>query len=67
MSVAINRDPFARTTLMREGAPVGECCWCGRFGRRWQYYQETDRVTWMGRPMQFQRFCSVGCWRDYHA
>jgi hypothetical protein len=61
--VQIQRDPFARASLMRI-REKGGCKWCGRPGRfayRWEgdsrFYDSRDR--WQGP------FCSIGCYRVY--
>ena len=62
----ISRDPFSRTTMMRETVPAedrGPCDWCGRPAARFRYYTEDDsaRRAWHGG----HRFCGIGCFRSY--
>lgn len=73
--VQLKRDSFARATLMREPAEDWQaqngCKWCGRLGRQWYYWWESDGGT---RYPQGHRscmneskpFCSVGCYRSYY-
>jgi len=62
--VQIERDPFARASLVRALLhPPGPCKWCGqpgRFAYGWQGDQNRDRLHLDGP------FCSVGCYRSYH-
>ena len=65
--VQINRDPFARSTLMREviNTRIFTCRWCGsnHHGRLFAYVvQSDDGRKWPLRGL----FCSVGCMRIYH-
>ncbi len=62
--VQINRDPFARVSLMREKAS-GECAWCGQ-PARFAYHWEDDSRTFpdIGRARE-RVFCSVGCYRSF--
>jgi hypothetical protein len=62
----IKRDPFARATLMRQGARTSTACrWCGSRGRNdylYLYRWEPDA----GRPTVWcGYFCSVSCYRSY--
>lgn len=67
--VSIQRDSFARASLMRRRVKPGACSWCGREGRRWRYWWERDddwrlsmRALLEGKD---HAWCSVGCWRSY--
>jgi hypothetical protein len=63
----IERDPFARASLMREKCEQGkECAWCGQ-PARFVYYWEQDSVARSTRFAQAKPFCSVSCFRDYHS
>jgi len=61
----ISHDGFARVSMLRCSAGKGECEWCGRNGRRFQYGIERDGirvgVAWDGRY-----FCSKGCRDSYY-
>ncbi len=60
----INRDPFARMTLMRQKLTTQcECAWCGQ-PARFNYYWESDCSR--GPQGQLKPFCSVGCFRTYY-
>ena len=65
-AVQINRDPFARATLVRHRyiGPDQSCRWCGQDGRFCYGWEEDQRP---GRYDTTGPFCSVGCYRDYHA
>jgi hypothetical protein len=70
--IQLQRDPFARATLMRTAVPTTESCtWCGStrrggslFAYRWRPDDRTsfDYYTY-GDPL----FCSVDCWRTYNS
>lgn len=63
--VAINRDPFARETIIRETvSPPRECAWCGSERGRFRYGSEPDG-TLQRRYLSEEVFCSVGCWRSW--
>jgi hypothetical protein len=61
--VQINRDPFARASLMRKRGQMDSCRWCGRPGK-FYYVWERDSV---GRydSRYAGPFCSVECYRIY--
>lgn len=63
----INRDPFARASLMRRKDP-GPCRWCGQRGR-FAYGWDEDQWHLGGvnekRPHFEGPFCSVGCYRTF--
>ena len=68
MIVALQRDPFARATLLRDivlHAGYKPCKWCGNPRGRFMYKWETDsiytRSEWDGL------YCSVGCYRTYNS
>ncbi len=67
MPIQINRDPFARRTLVRDivlRAGYKGCQWCGRERSRFLYCWVPDGV--ITRPVAWQGpFCSVGCYRIY--
>ena len=66
MTVQLQRDPFARSTLMRDKARDGRCDACARQGRRWRYYWEDDRVRPAhASPQRERAFCSTGCFRSH--
>lgn len=70
--VQINRDPFARASLMRRSVKCTECAWCGTTPqyRMFQYWWERDSVTSSDRFAPASRtfsFCSIGCWRSFNA
>jgi hypothetical protein len=61
----LDRDPFARSTLLRQTLPPEDrepCAWCGSRPGRFVYYWESD-TGW--RPMRLRGFCGVTCWRSY--
>lgn len=64
--VQINRDPFARASLMRRSTFAGHLCsckWCGGPGR-FEYAWEADRIRPV--PLHWEGpFCGVGCYRTY--
>ncbi len=70
MLVIINRDPFARSSTVREVTDEqAECSWCGgtrRSGRLFRYGTELDslngRINW-----HRGEFCSKQCHDSYHA
>lgn len=70
----VSRDPFARTTLMRQSISHSgitasmKCAWCGnlnRYGGLFMYGTEPDgvstRINW-----HKGLFCSKGCHDCYH-
>lgn len=61
--VQLQRDPYARQTLVRVTADDGECDYCGRQGRRWVYAWEDDSCRLTGRRQRLHAYCSVGCYR----
>jgi hypothetical protein len=68
MAVQIERDPFARMTLMRELLPIGErkeCTWCGQ-PAKFTYAWEEDSRARRGMPLQDKPFCSVSCFKTYY-
>jgi hypothetical protein len=74
--VQIARDPFARSSLMRQVAPDWEaqngCKWCGHLGRQFYYWQESDggtRFPYRHRACRNETkpFCSVSCYRAYYS
>lgn len=81
MRTAINRDPFARSTLYRTRYYVqhATCSWCGQVkttksGARYLFgydtVQDGGRDAWAGLPTRIANggthlFCSVGCMREY--
>ncbi len=60
----VNRDPFARASLMRRTVEKGLTCeWCGQ-PAKFEYAWERDcknTVEGWSKP-----FCSVGCYRTYY-
>ena len=65
MAVQIQRDAFARCTLMRDHI-IGkhDCAFCGQ-PARFVYWWEADRIYAAPRPLALNAFCSVGCFRAY--
>lgn len=68
--VQIARDPFARTSLMRQAVQNKDlsigCGWCG--GRKktlYRYGTEADDRGWLG--FASGDFCNIGCYRSYHS
>ena len=65
--IQISRDPFARTTTVREGIKTGDTCtWCGgtrKGGSLFRYTTESD-----GRRRSPHRglFCCKPCHDAYH-
>lgn len=65
------RDPFARTTLMRESFPRRvwgyRCAWCGNQPRvTYAYWHESDGVySHRARRTTASVFCGIECWRSY--
>lgn len=72
MSRLINRDPFARVELHRENdRKDGTCSNCGTRGRLFHYFHVTDAGTRYDAPNMIgrddnKRFCTVGCYREFH-
>lgn len=63
--IAINRDPFARSTLMRVCHPDHfPCRWCGQEGK-YDYYWEDDSLHPPTYRDEHRRYCSIGCYRAY--
>jgi hypothetical protein len=65
----LDRDPFARSTLLRQTLPPEDrepCAWCGSRPGRFAYYWEQD-TGWrpMPRAFQLRGFCCVTCWRSF--
>lgn len=62
--VQINRDPFARMTLVRRKVRTTRTCvWCGQHGKfeyAWSGDSQADSHAYFKGP-----FCSVGCYRIY--
>lgn len=70
---SVKRDPFARSTLMREYDPNERnlatckhlCAWCGNGPAKYRYAWDSDdnrnRVEFRGKD-----FCSIDCWRYYN-
>jgi hypothetical protein len=65
-SVQINRDPFARASLMRRKVEKpGECTYCCQ-PARFEYAWEGDGVRYGGGLGWSRPFCSVSCYRNYY-
>ena len=77
----ISRDPFARSTLLRYVAECSDtetCTTCGavrvknKAGRLQPLYQYMNHSDGMNSaPLRAPswikgKFCSIGCWRQYH-
>jgi hypothetical protein len=66
----LQRDPFARATLVRYSVPVhGTCSGCGNGTARYVYRWEADGQRlprYTVHCTDAKAFCSVGCWRDYN-
>lgn len=68
--IQIERDPFARATLIRTVVPSAyrsSCCHCGRDGARFCYAWESDGVYRTIRRAWSRAFCGIGCFRTYYA
>jgi hypothetical protein len=64
--VQLGRNPFSRTTLVRECVPAGArqaCQWCGLPGAKFSYSVEDD--SGRSRPLRGV-FCNGGCLRAFH-
>jgi hypothetical protein len=62
----LSRDPFARTTLVRDTVVKirrTSCAWCGLRPGRFTYTVEGDGVTHL-RPRTTTAYCSVACYRS---
>ena len=69
-TVQIKRDAFARMTLLRTSTRAVECAWCGTTPkyRSFHYWWMPDTVNMVNTRMaDALEFCSIGCWRSYHA
>lgn len=77
-AVQINRDPFARATLMRHvfarGITPDPCRWCGQPKGKFIYFWLPDDKGSQYAAQQIQHgyqnnlvFCSVGCWRSHNS
>jgi hypothetical protein len=64
-TIQLRRDPFRRSTLMREQVyPAAPCLFCGQDGR-FVYFWADDRVYTPGHSEQAGPFCTVGCWEAF--
>lgn len=65
----LSRDPFARTTLLRDSlARAGRrpCKWCGSADAKYIYGWDADSVR--VRPVPWDGpFCGVECYRAFHS
>ena len=65
MTVQLSRDPFRRTTLVRQLVPKSErreCQFCG-LSARFRYGQSPDS----GRThIDKYQFCCIDCYKAYH-
>ena len=69
-TVQINRDPFARASLMRQTVQTYngqklECAWCGQ-PAKFRYFWRSDSSNDLG-SRSFKVFCSISCWRSYES
>lgn len=68
--VQIARDPFARSSTMRETVETEETCsWCGRArpsGKLFRYSTEKDAIR-PRRAVHRGLFCSRSCERAYNS
>ena len=64
--VSIRREPFARGDVVRRKADQGECDWCGRKGRLWQYGWDPDSLLPGRTAWDRESFCSIQCRRNYY-
>ena len=64
---ALQRDPFARATLMREtdSATRDTCAFCGQSPAKYRYGWDSDGNPRAWRASGRHQFCSVGCWRSF--
>jgi hypothetical protein len=67
MPTQLSRDPFARTTLMREKVEPCKCYSCGLTAKKhsFKYWRESDSGK-APRIRDLLPFCGVGCFRDYY-
>lgn len=66
--VQINRDSFARASLMRRVLTAnnrGACKWCGQPGSKYEYAWVADSI-FSNRAVFRGPFCGVSCYRTYH-
>jgi len=66
----LERDPFARATLVKESPQPVDCAWCGGRdgqGRCYVYRWESDGQMGSVHPRYttLRRFCSKACWESY--
>ncbi len=63
----VNRDPFARVSLVRETVKTADSCdWCGstrKSGKLFAYGTDTDGGRLFKHP---GKFCSKSCHDAYH-
>jgi len=67
MTTQIERDPFARATLMRKTVPKdcrGECDWCGQ-PAKYQYFWVLDSALRPPKYVGRNQFCSKSCYKAY--
>ena len=68
--IQIERDPFARATLVRTVLPRTQraaCCNCGRDDARFCYAWESDGLYSAVRRGWSRAVCGIGCFRAYYA
>ena len=66
-AVQIERDPFARATLLREKCAKGQsCAWCGQ-NAKFHYYWEQDSIRPSTAFVRSKVFCSIGCFKTYQS
>lgn len=67
MTAQISRDPFARTTLVRETVQCNDrCAWCGSRRKTGMFRYGTQRDDRGGTNWHAGLFCSKGCHDDYY-
>jgi hypothetical protein len=68
--IQIQRDPFARTTLIRRVLDRHErpatCCTCGSERARFVYQWESDGTRFVRGRGWSRPVCSVDCFRSYY-
>ena len=61
--IYMSRDPFARETRVKRYWGQGECGWCGRKGKQWEYGSESDS----GRTgFTKGHYCGKSCHDSYN-
>ena len=68
---SVGRDPFARGEYeVMGGHPPGECSWCGSQKERLKTFiwvGDAQRSSTDKDHSRAKKFCSFGCFQDFHS